>query len=121
LRGLIVTVVVFAVVALGAAAGLAAAHPDTATIVHKPTATVMFTVDSVSVKGKYFQKRELLTVALSSTTIEKKWTKKVKATATGTFALNFGAIGLNSCNQYTLKIVGSLKSRFTTSHAFVPC
>jgi hypothetical protein len=76
----------------------------------------------VEAKGKGFKKGEMLTVTLSSSTIEMTWTKKVRATMTGTFTADFGsATGLNSCDQYTLKVVGSLKSRFTTSHDFVPC
>jgi len=45
----------------------------------------------------------------------------VTATPTGAFTLSFGHISLNSCDQYTLKVVGSLKSRYTTSHDLVPC
>jgi hypothetical protein len=102
------------------AAGLAVAHPNAARVTHKPTATITFGAD-VAVKGKYFKKREKLTITVSSATINEKWTKKATATATGAFALSFGHIALNSCDQYTLKVVGSMKSRYTTSHDFVPC
>lgn len=102
------------------AAVAGAAHEARSAVVHKPTATVSFTTE-VEARGKYFKKREVLTVTLSSSTIDARWSKKVHATATGTFTATFGAIALNSCDQYTLRIVGSLKSRFTTSHAFVPC
>jgi hypothetical protein len=93
----------------------------TSVVRHKPTAVVTFST-RVTAKGKDFKKGEMLTVTLSSSTIEMTWTKRVRATVKGTFTADFGsATGLNSCNQYTLKVVGSLKSRFTTSHAFVPC
>jgi hypothetical protein len=90
------------------------------TAVHKPTAAITFSAE-VSVKGKYFKKREKLTITLSSTTISQKWTRKARATTKGTFTVSFGHIALSSCNQYTLKVVGSMKSRFTTSHDVVPC
>jgi len=102
-------------------AGSVSARPAAATTVHhKPTATITFAAE-VSVKGKYFKNRERVTITLSSTTISQKWTKKARATKTGTFTVSFGHIALSSCNQYTLKVVGSLKSRFTTSHDVVPC
>ena len=101
-------------------AGLALAQPTAGRLTHKPTAAIAFGAD-VSVKGKYFKKRERVTVTLSTTTTGEKWTKKVTATPTGAFTLSFGHISLNSCDQYTLKVVGSLKSRYTTSHDLVPC
>lgn len=87
----------------------------------KPTALIASFTPYVVVTGTHFKKREKLTITLSSTTIAKRWTKKVKANIKGRFSADFGALPLSSCNQYTLKVVGSLKSRFTTSHAFVPC
>jgi hypothetical protein len=121
-RGYLCTGSIAVLVAFATTTGLAAARPATLSVVrHKPTATLTFSTE-VTVRGKYFKKRERLTLTLTSSTIEKKWTKRVRATAKGTFTANFGsATGLNSCNQYTLKVVGSLKSRFTTSHDFVPC
>jgi hypothetical protein len=117
LKGLVLGIAALSSAAL-IAAGLALAHA--ARVTHKPTATLTFAAE-VAVKGKYFKKREKLTITLSSTTISEKWTRKATATATGTFASSFGHISLNSCDQYTLKVVGSLKSRYTTSHDFVPC
>jgi hypothetical protein len=102
------------------AVGLAVAHPNLAHVKHKPTATITFGAE-VSVKGKFFKKAEKVTVTLSTTTTSEKWTRKGKATAKGTFAVSFGHISLNSCDQYTLKVVGSMKSRYTTSHDLVPC
>jgi hypothetical protein len=118
----------------GSATGLTSSDPYTLKVVgslksrfttsvvpHKPTAELTFAT-GVEAKGKGFKKGEMLTVTLSSSTIEMTWTKKVRATVNGTFSADFGsATGLNSCDQYTLKVVGSLKSRFTTSHDFVPC
>lgn len=110
--------------AIGAVAllvvGLAVAHPKLTRVTHKPAATIAFGAD-VSVKGKYFKKSEKVTVTLSTTTTSEKWTRKGKATAKGTFTVSFGHISLNSCDQYTLKVVGSMKSRYTTSHDLVPC
>jgi hypothetical protein len=117
-RSLLATGAVLAAVA-ALTAGSVSARPA-GTAVHKPTATITFAAE-VTVKGKYFKKREKLTITLSSTTISQKWTKKATATKTGTFTASFGHIALSSCNQYTLKVVGSLKSRFTTSHDVVPC
>lgn len=120
MKGLAVTTSALVSAVLLGTAGLALAQPTAARVTHKPTATIAFGAD-VSVKGKYFKKREKLTVTLSTTTTSEKWTKKATATATGAFALSFGHISLNSCDQYTLKVVGSLKSRYTTSHDLVPC
>lgn len=110
----IATVTVALILSLALGAGTASA------VVHKPTATVDIAGTTI-VKGKYFKKRERLTISLSSSTTSEHWTKKIRATVKGTFTVDFGAIGLNSCDQYTLKIVGSLKSRFSTSHALIPC
>ena len=107
-------------VAGGSASALAMGTAVHRPKVHKPTAPITFAAE-VSVKGKYFKKRERVTITLSSTTIEQKWTKKARATVKGTFTASFGHIALSSCNQNTLKVVGSLKSRFTTSHDVVPC
>jgi hypothetical protein len=117
-RSLLVTGAVIAAVA-ALTAGSVSARPA-GTAVHKPTATIAFAAEVV-VKGKYFKPREKVTVTLSSTTISQKWTRKATATKTGTFTASFGHIALSSCNQYTLKVVGSLKSKFTTSHDVVPC
>lgn len=118
MRSLFATGVVVAAVA-ALTAGSVSARP-TGTAVHKPTATISFAAE-VAVKGKYFKPSEKVTISLSSATIAQHWTKKVTATKTGTFTASFGHIALSSCNQYTLKVVGSLKSRFTTSHDVVPC
>jgi hypothetical protein len=118
LRVNLAAVLLLAIVALVATAMPATSAPAK---VPRPAALIESFTPDVVVKGTHFKKREKLTVTLSSTTIEKKWTKKVKATATGRFSADFGALPLSSCDQYTLKVVGSLKSRFTTSHSFVPC
>jgi hypothetical protein len=118
LKGLVLTTAAVASAAL-LAAGLAVAHPNAAQL-HKPTASIAFGAD-VSVKGRYFKKREKVVITLSTTTTSEKWTRRGTATATGGFTVSFGHISLNSCDQYTLKVVGSLKSRYTTSHDLVPC
>jgi hypothetical protein len=122
LRHLVSTVVFLGVLGLVVAAGLASAHPNAVAVVKppKPTASIAFATDVV-VKGKNFKKREKLTISLSSTTTGDSWKKKVTATVKGTFSVSFGTISLNSCAQYTIKIVGSLKSRYTDSHDLVPC
>lgn len=113
-----------AILILAAVALVATAVPTTSAAgkkLPKPAALIESFTPDVVVTGTHFKKREKLTITLSSTTIAKKWTKKVKATVKGRFSADFGALPLSSCDQYTLKVVGSLKSRFTTSHAFVPC
>lgn len=116
----IATALVALTASLVLGAGTASAVVHRPKVVHKPTATVDIAAATI-VKGKYFKKHERITISLSSSTTEEHWTKKVVATVKGTFTADFGAIGLNSCDQYTLKIVGSLKSRFSMSHSLVPC
>ena len=119
MRSLLATGAVTAAIAAAALAGSVSAR-TAAPAVHKPTATISFGAE-VAVKGRYFKPRERVTITISSTTIPARWTKKATATKTGTFTTSFGQIALSECNQYTLKVVGTLKSRFTTSHELVPC
>lgn len=102
-----------------ATAGLATAHPSHKKT-HKPRATVAFGAN-VTVKGKYFKAREKLTITLTTTTADEKWRRRKRATKSGSFSISFGHISLNACDQYTLKVVGSKKSRYSTSHDLVPC
>lgn len=118
MRNLLAAGAVVAAVASLTAGSVSARPSDVA--VHKPTATITFGAEVV-VSGRYFKPHEKVTVTLSSETLSMKWTRKAKATKTGRFASSFGHIALSSCNQYTLKVVGSRKSRFTTSHDLVPC
>jgi hypothetical protein len=118
-RRLLATGAVAAAVVAAVTAGSVSARPG-GLAVHKPTAAISFGAE-VAVKGKYFKPREKVTVTLTSATISGHWTRKATATKTGTFSASFGHIALSSCNQYTLKVVGSLKSKFTTSHDVVPC
>ena len=121
MKGLAVTTSAFVSAVPLSTAGVAFAQSRSAArVTHKPTATIAFGAD-VSVKGKYFKEREKVTVTSSTTRTGEKWTKKATATATRAFALSFGHISLNSCDQYTLKVVGSTKSRYTTSHDLAPC
>ena len=122
MRHLVSTVVLLGLLGLVVAASLASARSNTAAVVKppKPTASLVFASDVV-MKGKNFKKREKLTISLSSSTTGDSWKKKATATVKGTFSVSFGAISLNSCAQYTIKIVGSLKSRYTDSHDLVPC
>ena len=86
--------------------------------VKKPTATVVFS-PTVHVVGAHFKPNEKVTVTLVS--VDTTWTKKAMAKKTGAFTVQFGAIPLNACNEYTLKVVGSLKSRASESHPVEPC
>lgn len=83
-----------------------------------PTADLTFATVVVA-KGKHFKPGESLTVTIVSS--NETWTRTVHATTTGTFSADFGALAINACSEYTLKVVGSLQSRFTFSHALVPC
>lgn len=94
----------------GAAAGTAKAK--------KPTANVTFGTE-VNIVGSGFKPKEHVTATLSGAS--HTWTKKGVATAKGSFTLDLGHIGLNECNAFTLKVVGSLKSRVSVSHATEPC
>jgi hypothetical protein len=109
---MIVAALAAAVVAVGAGSGAATVG------VLKPTVTIAFT-PVVTVKGKRFKKLESLTVKLKDP--DHTWTRKVRATKLGTFSVGFGALALNECSEYTLTVVGSLKSRYSLSHSLVPC
>ena len=83
----------------------------------KPTASVEFTPDVILV-GKHFKSLERLTVTLVGF---KTYVRKVRATKLGSFKIVIGAIDLNDCNAYKLKVVGALGSRFSSSHPTAPC
>ena len=84
----------------------------------KPSAGVVFS-NGVHVLGKHFKPKEH--VALSITSSGTTWKRTVSATAAGTFDVDFGLIRLSSCNDYLLKVVGSLGSRAGESHPTEPC
>jgi hypothetical protein len=84
----------------------------------KPTAALAFS-SVVDAMGQHFKPGESLTVTLVSGS--DTWTRHVKATAAGSFTASFGALSINDCSEYTLKVVGSLHSSFSFSHALVPC
>jgi hypothetical protein len=83
----------------------------------KPTGSVVFTPDVVLV-GKHYKSRERLTVTLVGF---KTYVRKIRATKLGSFRIVIGAIDLNDCNAYKLKVVGALGSRFSLSHPTAPC
>jgi hypothetical protein len=83
----------------------------------KPVASVLF-APAVWVVGKRFKARERVKVSIISSTT---WARTVRATKLGTFKIDFGGIALNDCNEFTLKIVGNLGSRFSLSHPAKPC
>jgi hypothetical protein len=60
-----------------------------------------------------------VTITLAS--VDEKWVKKATVKKTGKFSVDFGELSLNACSQYTLKVVGSLKSRTALSHPVEPC
>ena len=83
----------------------------------KATATVDFG-SAVVVKGSGFKPGEKLTVTLIA---DGTRTRIVSATAKGLLQVSFGALALSNCSAYTLKIMGSLGSKFSKSQAAVPC
>jgi hypothetical protein len=83
----------------------------------KPTGAVLFTPDVVLV-GKHYKSLERLTVTLVGF---KTYVRKIRATKLGSFRIVIGAIDLNDCNAYKLKVVGALGSRFSLSHPTAPC
>ncbi len=107
-----------AAIAASAALLIALGAPIAVSAVKKPTATVVFS-PTVHVVGAHFKPNEKVTVTLVS--VDTTWTKKAVAKKTGAFSVEFGAIPLNACNEYTLKVVGSLKSRASESHPVEPC
>ena len=108
----------FAAIAALAALVISLAAPFAFAAVKKPTATVVFS-PTVHVVGAHFKPNEKVMVTLVS--VDTTWTKKAVAKKTGAFTVQFGAIPLNACNEYTLKVVGSLKSRASESHPVEPC
>ena len=83
----------------------------------KPAATVQF-LPAVVVVGKHFKARERVKVSILGST---NYARTVRATAVGGFRVNFGAIALNDCSEFTLKAVGALGSRFSLTHPAKPC
>lgn len=103
-------ILIFAMV--GGAADAASAK------VKKPSANVTFGTE-VEIVGANFKPKEHVTATLSGAS--HTWTKKGVASVKGAFTIDLGHIGLNECNAFTLKVVGSLKSRVSVSHATEPC
>ena len=68
--------------------------------------------------GKHYKSLERLTVTLVGF---KTYVRKIRATKLGSFRIVIGAIDLNDCNAYKLKVVGALGSRFSLSHPTAPC
>ena len=115
-RRLVVTTLAAGVLVLSAVTA-AAARPQALGATPKPTASVVFMPDVVLV-GKHFKSLERLTVTLVGF---KTYVRKVRATKLGSFKIVIGAIDLNDCNAYKLKVVGALGSRFSMSHPTAPC
>lgn len=110
---------VVAVVALAvAASALAAGTVAGSAAAKKPHASVSFG-QGVQIVGASFKPHERLAVTLVGG--DHTWARKVTAKASGAFTIDLGLIGLNECNAYTLKIVGSLKSRVSVTHPTEPC
>ena len=107
-----------AVVAASVALLVGLGAPGAVSAGKKPAATVVFT-QTVHVVGAHFKPKERVTVTLIG--VDQTWTKKTQAKTTGAFNVDFGAIPLNACNEYTLKVVGSMKSRAGLSHPVEPC
>ena len=84
----------------------------------KPSITVVF-AQTVHVVGAHFKASEKVTVTFAGA--DKTWTRKATAKKTGAFTIDFGAIPVNACNAYTVKVVGSLKSRASLSNPVEPC
>jgi hypothetical protein len=115
-RQLCVTALAAGLLAFAGPASGAGAHAGAAALV-KPSAAVVF-AQSVTIVGRHFKPRERLRVTLVGF---KTYTRLIRATAYGSFRIDLGAIPLNNCNAYTLKVVGVLGSRFSLSHPTAPC
>ena len=102
---------------IAALAGSVAVFSAGAAAKPKPTASADFAT-SVTVSGSHFKAKEKLTVLLIH---DMTYKRLVTATTKGTFTANFGHLPLNSCYAYTIKVTGKLGSKFTYSHAVVPC
>jgi hypothetical protein len=114
-RQLLVTAIAAGLLAFAgpaSGAGTAAQHAQV-----KPWAAVVFG-QGVSIVGRHFKPRERLRVSLVAF---QTYTRRIRATATGRFRIDLGAISLNDCNAYTLKVVGILGSRFSLAHPTAPC
>jgi hypothetical protein len=73
---------------------------------------------TVVVTGTHFRAGEKLTVTLVA---DGTRTRTVRASTTGSFQASFGALPLSNCSAYTLRVTGSLGSRFTKVQAALPC
>ncbi len=113
MRALVVTLVAGAL--LAASVATAAAPQRTARV--KPSASVLFT-PAVVVVGKHFKAKERVTVSFSGSVSA---VRKLRATSTGAFRVNFGAIALSDCSGFTLKVVGTMGSRCSMAHPPKPC
>jgi hypothetical protein len=85
----------------------------------KPTATVTFPVGSVVIVGARFKPGERVTVNL--VVDGEPHRRSGRASSTGVFKIDFGALPMNHCSAYSLTVLGSLGSRFATSRDALPC
>lgn len=85
----------------------------------KPTAAVTFPGASVVISGARFKPGERVTVNLVVDGAPHR--RSGKASSTGVFKVDFGALPMNNCSAYSLTVQGSLGSRFTTSREALPC
>ena len=116
MRGVKKVVVLLVAAGFLAASTAAAGGADQRTRL-KPSAAVQF-LPAVVVVGKHFKARERVKVSILGST---NYVRSVRSTALGTFRVNFGAIALNDCSEFTLKVVGALGSRFALTHPAKPC
>lgn len=84
----------------------------------KPSASLVIS-HTVHVVGHSFEPSERITATLTAN--GQTWTRRARATASGSFSVDYSSIPLNSCDEYTLKVVGSSGSRFSSEHPQVPC
>jgi hypothetical protein len=98
-------------------ASTAAAGGAQRTVRAKPSAAVRF-LPAVVIVGKHFKARERVTAKLVASTT---YVRRVRSNALGSFRIELGAIALNDCNAFTLKVIGTLGSRFSLTHPAKPC
>ena len=84
----------------------------------RPKVTVDFAQGAV-VKGMNFKPRERVNIKVTSA--DETLTGTATANAAGSFTADLGASPLSNCSAYTIQVVGSQGSKFSSHHAAIPC
>ena len=118
-RAKVTTCTPYTVRAVGAAGTRATVTRVVRAAACKPTAAVKFGVTSVVIVGGRFRPDERVTVTL--VVDGAPHTRRGRASSTGAFDVDFGALPMNHCSAYELTVKGALGSRFTASQDTLPC